>query len=226
VALPAIPDEEQEQRERIHFIQGRLKKQMPEVMAWHVGWTTFYGLGLLVQSGRAVIATSDAEVADNVVGSVKAAIGVVARLARAPDTIKGAHEMERLPEDTPEQRAHKLLVAERLLRRNAEECDRRYNLWAHGLNLALNIAGGLIIGLAYGDRDRALISAGVGIAVGELSIWSQPWRAKRDLTDYRRRFVTGLGRAPLPAATPARASVGLSPMAGRDYGGFMLGGSF
>ena len=43
---------------------------------------------------------------------------------------------------------------------------------------------------AFGDSKDALISVLSGIAFSEAQIWTQPWRANSDLTDYRNAFPT------------------------------------
>ncbi len=207
---------------RLRFIQSRLRQQVPTAMLWHLGWVGFYSIGALYQTSRAVMATDEAEIADGVVGTVKAVLGVVGRLAVPIHSIQGSSEIDGMAEGSPDERARKLARAEELLRRNARESDRRYSLWSHGLNLLLNVGGGLVVALGYHDTNRALISSGVGIAVGELSIWSQPWRAKSDLREYQRRFAAGtLGRAPAPGP-----SLTLIPVAGGEMTGMALGGRF
>ena len=163
-----------------------------------------YGLGFLYELGNGVPATSRADRAEYLVGAGKAAIGTFARLLRAPSGMYGTREIDPLPESTPDERAAKLAAAERLLAGNAKDCDARFNWVAHVGNLGLNLIGGLTVWLVSDNISKALESAGVGFAVGEVQIWSQPWGAKSDLKDYRAQF---------PAARP-RASWSVQPSAG------------
>src|ERR1700704_66492 len=74
---------------RLRFIQTRLRQQVPTAMAWHVSWAGIYSIGALYQISQAVVATDEAEIADNVVGAVKAVVGVVGRLARPIHSLQG-----------------------------------------------------------------------------------------------------------------------------------------
>jgi hypothetical protein len=60
----------------------------------------------------------------------------------------------------------------------------------HVLNVALNAAGGGVL-LAIGEPTRAAVSTGIGIAFGELYIWTQPDGADEDWDAYRKRFDSG-----------------------------------
>lgn len=183
----AEPDDN-EVSTRLHFIEERLRCAEPINLAWQMTWAGVYGVGMLVQSGRAVVSTDRAERADLIVSAVKAGIGTLARVLRPPNAMFGTRELRGLPDATPEQRLYKLRRAEALLERNAHESDRRYLVVAHAANLALNLIGGLIVWLGYDDLGRAAESTGIGFAVGELSIWSQPWQPKHDWKEYQRRF--------------------------------------
>lgn len=182
---------------RIRFIEQRLDAGRASHTAWHVGWVSVYGVGLLVQVGRATMAIDPAERADQIVGASKAVVGVVAHLVRPPVAMFGARELALMPEATPEEREAKLRRAELLLVRAAHESDRRWSPWAHAANVGLNVVGLLVVGLGWGDWERAALSSSIGVIVGEASILSQPWRARRDLRDYREAsFGTELGALP------------------------------
>jgi hypothetical protein len=43
--------------------------------------------------------------------------------------------------------------------------------------------------LGLGDAEDAAISTGVGIFVGEILLWTKPWRSLADLEAYRRDFT-------------------------------------
>jgi hypothetical protein len=190
-----VPSEE-EIDARLRFLTEKLDGGVRNNLAWYAGWSSFYGVAIVVQLGRLGYAVDDAERADLIVSASKATIGVVSRLVRPPHAIYGTRELRGMRERTAEERWRKVVRAESLLARNAKESDERYSWLAHTINLALNIGGGLIVWLGYHDFARGAGSAAVGIAVGEVQIWTQPWRAKRDWQDYQRRFGA---RAELPS---------------------------
>jgi hypothetical protein len=130
----------------------------------------------------------------------------------------GKRELLDMPTSTPEERARRLLRAEWMLKRNAKECDLRYNPIAHSVNVALNVVGGLVIWLAYEDWRRALQSVGIGIGIGEAQIWSQPWQAKKSLRLYKERFGRPLSETP-GVRGEGGGTVSLRPLLHREGGG-------
>jgi hypothetical protein len=195
---------------RLHFIQTRLKAESVQAHAWEYGWGVVDIAGAGFGAYQIAQSHSTAETADGIVGVVKS-VGGVAGLALAPlKTARGAHELDDLSDATPEDRAKRLQLAESLLRRNAEESDVRYSWKPHVINAAINLLGGVVTGLC-GDWARGAQSAGIGLAVGELQIWTRPWNAKRDLRQYRREFG-GLAfqSIPQPSALAVRSPVSVT----------------
>src|SRR5688572_3368904 len=62
VALSNMSDEEI--AARTDFIEQRLRRNVRSAMAWQASWTAVYAGGLVVQTGRAVVAESTSERAD------------------------------------------------------------------------------------------------------------------------------------------------------------------
>lgn len=65
----------------------------------------------------------------------------------------------------------------------------RTNWLPHLANVAINLTGGGVI-LGLGDAKDAAISTGVGLLVGEILVWTKPWRSLTDLEAYRRDFTS------------------------------------
>jgi hypothetical protein len=89
---------------------------------------------------------------------------------------------------------------ETLLRQAAKESEQRWDWKPHLFNVAVNVAGALIVTQAF-DQKSGWTSAGIGIAVGEAMVWSHPWHGRGDLEDYKARF----------AYAPPRTSWALMP---------------
>jgi hypothetical protein len=175
-------------QERLKFIEQRLDGQVVGAEAWTWSWTTFNMAGGIVQSYRAAGTGNEAERTDQIIAAAKAALGIVARLARPLQARRGAAELRGLPAATPDERARQLALAELLLRRNARESGRRYTWLPHVLNVALNATGAVIVWAVHAAPEVAWQSAAIGIAVGEVTIWTQPYRPAMDLGAYQRRF--------------------------------------
>jgi hypothetical protein len=180
--------DDEEVRERLRFIQRRLEGAATGARAWRWSWFSVYAVGLGVETYRGVTAHNRADQTDDWVSVGKAALGVVNGLAFPLHASSGAAELRDLPDATPDERLRKLQTAERLLRRNAAEARRAYTLLPHLLNLATNVLGGVIVWTVGHAPGQAGISTGLSVVLGEVTIWTQPTRAKRDLRDYERRI--------------------------------------
>lgn len=179
--------------QRLTFLSERLDAHRDYAWWWWHGWTAFYGLGVVVEGVRAGVTDNDARQAEYVVGSVKAAGGFVVLLLRRPGAMRGADALRALPDATLDDRRRQLAVAEEQLQGNAKQSRRRYSWLSHAINLGVNAAGGVIIATGWDDPSRGARSAGVGAAIGELSIWTHPWWPANDWEEYQRRFNSPAG---------------------------------
>jgi hypothetical protein len=187
--LAALSDRDVEQR--LQFLEERLDSSRQYAGLWWKGWTTFYSLGVVIEATRAGLTDNyDAKRADLILSSVKAAGGVANLLLRPLQAKDGADAVRRMPSASREDRLRQLARAEEQLRINAEQADKRYSLLRHGLNFAVNGAAALIVWQGFDDPSRAGRSFGIGVAVGEAMIWSQPWWPAADWQEYQRRFDT------------------------------------
>jgi len=170
--------------ERLAFLEERLEATKLHAQIWWYGWLGVYAAGAIVQGARLAFVDRDdpekaAKRADFTVSLVKATGGVLNMLFLPLNAMKGADPMRSATTD-----AEKLAAGEAALAANAAESER--SLWwlRHTLVVAVNVIGGLIIWLGYDDLQRAAINAGVGIAVGELAIWTQPWQPRESYREY------------------------------------------
>lgn len=186
--LQALSDEEID--ERLAYLEPELDDGRLYATIWHKGWVAFYLLGIVVESYLAATTDDSAKRADYIVGAIKAPGGAFNLLWSGLRAQNGADPVRELPNATREDRLRRLALAERLLAQDAKEAQRRWSWKRHLLNVGVNSAGALIVGEGFGDRERAWRSAGIGIGVGEVMIWSQPWEAPGELAEYERRFGT------------------------------------
>ena len=194
--------------ERLTFIEQRLEERQPYAKYWWMGWTGFYGLGVIVQSTQAATEDDDSRQADLVVSAVKATFGVTRLLVWPPTAKEGADPMfvvEPVDESACRER---LRIGEELMRQNARESLQRWDWKRHVANVAINAAGAIIVAEGWDDPSRGWRSAGIGIAVGEVFTFSQPWKADEDLAEYESRFGTN------PDLGPRKISFDVAPTLG------------
>jgi hypothetical protein len=182
--------------ERLTFIEDRLELRRPYAKYWWMGWTGFYGLGMVIQSAQAPFEGDDSRQADLVVSAVKASFGVT-RLLLWPPTAKAGADAMRVVEPTDESQCReRLRIGEELMRKNARESESRWDWKRHAANVGINVAGALIVAEEYDDPWRGWRSAGIGIAVGEVFTFSHPWKADDDLAEYEEKFGTSADLQP------------------------------
>jgi hypothetical protein len=184
--LSALQDHEID--ERLAYLEEHLEYRQRDAKWWYYGWTTFYGIGIVVQSVQAGLEDDKSDRVDDIIGAVKATGGFVRLLVVPLQAKDGADRIQAMPADTREQRLQRLAAAEQQLSTNAKQADRRYYWLQHAGNVGVNVAGALIVWQGFDDAKTAWTSAGIGIAVGEAMILSQPWWPSSDWDEYRRRF--------------------------------------
>lgn len=120
-----------------------------------------------------------------------------------------SRRLSRLADATPEQRRAKLSAAETYLRDSAVMAYRIRAIWSHLLVGVVGLGAGLGVGLAYRDTWLGLMAGGGPALIGELRIWTHPYRKQRHWEAYAQD-----PRAPLP--------VSLAPLALQRGGGLSL----
>jgi hypothetical protein len=182
-------------RARARFLEQRLTTQRAHADAWWWGWSLFYGLGAVAQGVRAADADNDADKADRIVGSFQSSAALIRLLAQPHAGIEGPPPPPRA--STREELEAYVAEGERALAVNADATNAFGPWYAHLINLAVNGAAALFIGLRYDAWDTAGISLGVGVAIGEANILTAPWEADSDAAEYQQRFGARPG---MPAA--------------------------
>lgn len=214
-ALTAEPTDA-ELHARAAFLEQHLTTQRSHADAWWWGWVLFYGMGAVVQGVRASDTDNDADKADRIIGSVQSSAALIRLLAQPhagiedfPCTLRPL---------TREELEDYVAKGERALAVNTKATNAFGPWYAHLINLAVNGAAGLFIGLRYDAWDKAALSTGIGLAIGEANILTAPWEADDDLAEYQERF----GARPGTPSARAGASWRLAP----GTGGVTFGARF
>src|SRR4029453_4039542 len=170
-------------------------------------WNVVYGGGIVFSGTLAGIENDRGDRADQAVSAVKSAIGLTQNLRHPPTAKQGVEPFQAIEPPPPAACARRPALAEELLHRHvADAHHERHSLWPHLGNLALNLAGALIVAEGY-DEPSGWGSGALGLVVGEIRIWTYPAQADHTLEEYERRF-----RAPeLGPLTNFQESSGQAP---------------
>jgi hypothetical protein len=172
---------------RLRFLEERLDDGETWAKYWQWGWAGTYSGSTVYGTVRAIVTNKEENRTDHIVSAVKSAIGTSWMLLSRQPGRNGADSMRAITGNSRDARLARLAEGEVLLQAVAKRAEQRSDWRMHAGNIALNLAGaGFVFG--FGRDSDAWLSLGVGIAVGELSIFSAPARGIQDLSDYQTRF--------------------------------------
>jgi len=192
------PHSDEELDQRLHFLEARLDAGRLHAAAWSWGWLGIEGLGGVNEIVSATRESESSDRARNIVDAVKSSVGVADIVVLRPMPGRsGAAPLRALPGATFAEKRAQLVRGEAILLAAAARAEERLSWQSHLGNLAFNLAGSAVL-LGLGHRDAAWVSLATGAAGGELEIWSEPWRAPRDLEDYRKLVAAGVALASDP----------------------------
>lgn len=157
---------------RLRFVAAQLEREVNRMHAWSWSWGTTYAVATVTQATVLPFVADRGVRVDLGVGAVSAGIGSLALfLLPLRITLPAEHA---LAETSDSDRCRVLAQLEEALAGGAL-VERLTKSWiSHAGNVALNVAIMLVLGLGYGRWQSAGISAGVGIAVGEANLLTQP----------------------------------------------------
>jgi hypothetical protein len=192
---PALARCEPELAARLRFLEPRLASHARYARSWWWVWNGVYGGGIAYGSALAATGDGRGERANEAVNAVKSAIGLTRNLLAPPAAREGVEGLEAIDPSHPGACAERLARAEQQLARAAQEAREERRAWLpHLSNLALNLAGALVVAEGF-DEGSGWSSGLLGIVVGEIRLWSHPWQAESTLEEYRKRFSTNAGRS-------------------------------
>jgi len=177
--------------DRLRYLNSGLNNIQRPSQYWQYGWSGFYGISGAAQLAGAISEDDNDDAAVLYVGAVKSLGGLTMMLLNPLPVVRGQDELSRMPQETRQQKLQRLAATERMLEESARRADERYSIKPHLLGLVVNLLGAGAI-TAWGDKDDALASTALGIAITEASIWSQPSAAQQYWKGYQKQF-NGVG---------------------------------
>ena len=188
VSGQVVHADENADRERIEFIEGRLDEGRADAALWQNGWTSVYAGVAIVQG---TLAFTNDEHDDRVMNSVGALRAIAALTLMRVRPNPGRHGADPIRSAGQEESAQRLDAAEDLLQLSAHHAAQRNSPARHFLNVGINaFFGGLI--WAFGDEDDAIRSTLLGIVGGEAALLTRSQQPIRNRNDYESRFLRGV----------------------------------
>ncbi len=169
--------------ERVDYLARAFDHEINDVDAWSWTWGSVYSAGTIAL-GVALSLTHDRGTRiDLTAGVISAGFGAVS-LYVLPLRLTLPLRASRPDWGAPD-RCVALARAERALVNVEKDQEFANGLFAHLGNVAVNTAIFLILGLGYGRWTSAALSGGIGVAVGETNILTQPHHLRDVLARYR-----------------------------------------
>lgn len=165
----------------------RLGRNRSHMRAWNTTWFSIFTATTIAQGALAITSDFRGDKAVYGLGAARAGLGALSI------PILGVRTVDLKLEGSP---CADLLAAEKALRENVRLHAKGRGWFKHTGVVALNTAAFLYLGFAFDEWPRAALGGVVGIAVGEIQIFTQPMGSRDILSSYR----DGLGPVP-PAAT-------------------------
>lgn len=166
-----------DREERLARLATAFDEEVKGLHIWSWSWGSIYAAAAVTQAGLAIGLKEQAARLDLGVGSITAAIGS-ASLFLLPLRFTRPLTQLRSRWSDP-YRCGLLAEAEATLERVAKEEGTGKSWVGHAGNIAFNVGLLLVLGLGFGHWRQGLISAGIGAAVGELNLLTQPTNLHR-----------------------------------------------
>ena len=179
-------------RVRLEWIDRRLAREAHRMSWWNYGWAV--GIGASgVGSLAAVPFVAPENRVDYYTGAVLAAGGVIPFLVAPPDVIANSRELRAklvlTPPGTDTEVCALLADAEHRLVQDARNERLLSGWWSHAANAAINAGAFFFLGFGYHHWLSGALNGGIGFAIGETVIFTQPRGTIEDLARYQRGDV-------------------------------------
>ncbi len=170
---------------RLAFIQEALDAGRAGANRWWYGWLAAYTAGTAGQALAAAASTDESTRQDLFIGAATSALGAAGQVVFPLQAGRFASRLRALPGDTAIERRAKLRAAERFLKQAAREESYGRSWKSRLLSLSVNAAAGLTTSVGFNrPAIDGVVTFGIGQAISELQLFSQPMRAAHDYERY------------------------------------------
>jgi hypothetical protein len=169
--------------ERLDYLARAFDHEINDVDAWSWTWGSVYAAGTIALGVTLSLTHNRGTRIDLTVGVISAGFGAVS-LYLLPLKLTLPLRVSRAHWDASD-RCTALARAERTLVDVEKDQALATGIFAHLGNVAVNAAIALILGLGYGQWTSAAVSGGIGVAIGEANVLTQPHHLHDVLARYR-----------------------------------------
>ncbi len=195
---------------RLKFLRTELLAESRRAYNWTLAWGLIYG-GLTVVQIAAVPLIIPQDQVEWWVAAATTAVGA-AFVAIDPLEVMQAGPGYAARAQAPSEVCAAIAEGEGLLERSAAHEKLGTRWFVHAANVVFNLGFGLILGLGYGHWVAGAVNVALGVAFGEVTIFTSPTRLVSAWREYQRGE---LGAEPVsfrvfPMVLPGGAGVGVA----------------
>jgi hypothetical protein len=213
MTAPALASVDAESR--LHFLEWAFDREIRDVDIWSWTWGSVYVAGSAAQGIVAGVTSDRGLRIDLTVGSIAAGFGALSLFGLPLRVTLPLRDARGAWSDAD--RCRLLAQAEATLV-EASDRERLATSWVpHVGNVLLNAGIALILGLGYGRWQSAAISGGIGVAVGEANVLSQPHHLPGLLERYRAGRLEEASGGSAPSFTLAGGAGGTGAVVGWTF---------
>ncbi len=189
--------------QRLAFLSSHLSKEGERARTWTLAWGGAFGVLTIGQIAAAPLFAAE-DKPDMYWGALSSAVGVAFTVLVPLNVLtEGSVFMQKARAATADDTCALIAEGERMLEIGAAQEALSQRWFAHVGNVLLNVGFGLILGLGYGHWSSGLLNMGVGIAVGEATIFTAPTELISGWKRYRKGDLsTGISIQVVPTAGP------------------------
>ncbi|HEY1535864.1 MAG TPA: hypothetical protein VGF76_17710 [Polyangiaceae bacterium] len=178
---------------RYAFIDAELERSRGPAQAWWTVWMASYSAATLGGAGVALLANSQPLRVSSGVLAAKSILGVGSLALTWQPLLGTTAKLHAMDATTSEARAARLAQAELLLERRAKAESIARGWVTQVASIGINLAGSAVLWFGYDQHRSALVSAGTGLVISEIQIWTTPRGAVDALQRYRADDLTPRG---------------------------------
>lgn len=176
---------------RMEYIENSLEDNRKHSRYWQYGWASFFGASAATYTGLWLNSDDSDDSINYSLSALKSTLALGEMLWRPHPGRHGAELLRSLPENSPGQKSARLDYGEDVMRKSSERYTARRTWKPHLILIGVNaVFGGAIA--AFGDEGDGAISAAVGIAMGEVKLWTLPSRPADDWREYKQAHTKGV----------------------------------
>ncbi len=191
LSIPAQAQDDKSITDKIKFIQSALNEESTHSFIWQNGWTTIYGISTAMELvGWRKEPVGSAKKYDHGVSLITSTMALAGMFMEPLDTHNYAKQLAEMPEQTRDEKAYKLKMAEMYLQQSADR-ERLERSWEPQISsLIVSALAGAAIAFDDNRKKDGLIAFASSMIWTEIKVFTTPNNLNDSLAQYRSNLIS------------------------------------